>query len=205
MILKPRKLPVKKLRQDNIVPGVIYGKDFPSISIQVDEKELISAYKQFGQSLVFAVELNGKGQRVYIKDLQYELLSNHKITHFDLVRVSKDSLITADIPVIIKGREVIEDKKLFVEFVLQTVKAEYPATMGVANFEFDVSEFDINDAVYVKDIVVEEGINILDNPEQIILIIKEPVMIEDLEGVADKEHEERLDTDAEESQETPLL
>ena len=200
MILKPRNESAKKLRQNNIIPGVIYGKDFPNVSIQVDEKELNSAYKQYGQSIVFAVELEGKSYNVYIKEIQYELLSNHKITHFDLVRVSKDSLITADIPVVVKGRDVIEDQKLFVEIVMQTVKAEYPATMGIANFEFDVSGMDINDAIYVKDIVVEEGINLLDNPEQMILSIKEPVFIEETsDEVTTSEEESISETESQES------
>lgn len=180
MLLELRKASPKVVRQNKMVPGVIYGKNFESTSIKVDEKELHRAYQQYGQSLTFDVELEGKKHQVYIKDVQFELFHSNQIIHFDLMKITGDTLMTADIPVNVHGREEVEARKLFVEMVMQTVPAQYPADKAIASFDFDVTGFEANDAVHIKDIEVEEGVEILAESDQMIFIVKEPTIVEEV-------------------------
>lgn len=198
MLLELRKASPKVVRQNKMVPGVIYGKNFEPSSIKVDEKELHKAYQQYGQSMTFDVELEGKKHQVYIKDVQFELFHHNQITHFDLMKITGDTLITADIPVNVHGREEVEARKLFVEMVMQTIPAQYPADKAIASFDFDVSEFEANDAVFIKDVELEEGIEILTDSEQMIFIVKEPNIVEEV--VSDEEttsEEETKETEEE--------
>lgn len=196
MLLELRKASPKVVRQNKMVPGVIYGKNFEPASIKVDEKELQKAYQQFGQSMTFKVELEGKTHQVYIKDAQFELFHHNQITHFDLMKITGDTLITADIPVVIHGREKVEDRKLFVEMVMQTIPAKYPADKAIASFDFDVTEFDVNDAFFIKDLKLEKGVEILVEEDQMIFIVKEPNIIEQV--VSEEEEAPTLTDETEE-------
>lgn len=199
MLLKLRKDSPKEVRQNKMVPGVIYGNKFETTSIQVDEKELQQAYNDYGQTVTFKVKLGRKNHLVYIKDLQHDLMNANRIIHFDLLKVSEDAVLTANIPVNFIGREIVEGKKLLVNIVQPTVSAQYPAESGVASFDIDISNLDINDAIHVKDLKVDKDIKILDDPEQMILIVKEPtIVVEEEEETETEITEEVVETEEQE-------
>lgn len=198
MLLKLRKDSPKEVRQNKMVPGVIYGNKFETTSIQVDEKELQQAYNDYGQTVTFKVKLGRKNHLVYIKDLQHDLMNANRIIHFDLLKVSEDAVLTANIPVNFIGREIVEGKRLIVNIVLPTVSAQYPAESGVASFDVDISDLDINDAIYVKDLKVDKEIKILDDPEQMILIVKEPTLVVEEEETETETTEEVVETEEQE-------
>lgn len=198
MLLKLRKEQPKVVRRNKMVPGVIYGKQIDPTSIQVDEKELLSSFRENGNTVTFNAKLGRKNHLVLIKDLQFDLMDSGKIIHFDLLKIDEDAVLTAAVPINIIGRDIVEGKKLIVNVASPTINAEYAADKGVASFDIDISHMDIGDSVFVKDIQTQEGITILDDPEQMVLTIREPnvvVLEEEVEAAEGEETSEEQQTE----------
>ena len=56
---------VKKLRQKNILPAVLYGPKIKNLSLQINSKEFENIYKEAGESSLISLEIDpstGSGQ-----------------------------------------------------------------------------------------------------------------------------------------------
>lgn len=176
MKLELRKESVKEVRNANMVPGIVYGKKIDTLVVKVEEKLIKNALNEFGKSKTFKVELDGKTHTVYLKEVQLDAYRGNKIIHFDLQKVSeKDKMIT-HIPVVALHKDAVEKRKLFVQIVSTTIETEYGVGKGITSFDIDVSNFNAGDAVYVKDLVAKasKDLRILEDPEKMVLIVKEP-------------------------------
>ncbi|MFA5470927.1 MAG: 50S ribosomal protein L25 [Acholeplasmataceae bacterium] len=169
--LRTRSL--NEVRKERMIPGVMYGKSIESTSIEVDEKAFKEALAEYGKSMTFKVTLDGKKHNVYIKSVQSNILKPQDIIHFELHRIAKDETVSAQIPVVVHGKEILEKSRLYVQLVLQDIHCEYAPGSGIQHFEFDASEMEMDQAVHVKDIEVPKGITIHEDPEHIVFIVKE--------------------------------
>lgn len=66
----------KRLRRENRLPAVVYGKGYETTSIAVDEKELSTILKTRGESSLINLELEGTAFPVLIKEVQRNTLKN---------------------------------------------------------------------------------------------------------------------------------
>lgn len=199
MKLELRKEPVKEVRAKNMVPGVMYGKAIETQSIMIDERLLKKIYNEFGRSRTFQVQLEGKKHIVYIKDLQIDTYRGNKIMHFDFQKVSETDTMTVAIPVVAVNKEEVEKRKLFVQIVTDAIETEYAVGKGISSYDIDVAEFNAGDAIYIKDLVVPEGLTILEDPEKMVLIVKEPTV--KLEEVTEPTEGEEETEETEETEE----
>ena len=165
---------LKKVRADNLVAGVIYGKKLESTPIQVEYKDFKQHYNEFGKSMTFKATLEGKTHQAYIKEVQLDPLNHQNVLHFDMIKVSATDTITAEIPVYVTNKEHLEAKGVIVQLLVPRVEAEYRVGKGVSNFEVSVEGLDVGDAIYVKDLEVPEDLKILEDPERMIINITEP-------------------------------
>jgi large subunit ribosomal protein L25 len=174
-----RKRSLKEIRAEHLVPGVIYGKSIESTPIEVDEKTLLETLKSYGKNMTFDVTIGRKKHQAYIKHIQSEVLRPNHIIHFELHALAKDETIHASIPVLLIGKEVLENDRLFIQFNIPNIECEYAAGLSVTHFEFDVSKMKAGDQIHVKDLIVPKGIIVHQKEDQVILSVKEGVMIED--------------------------
>lgn len=173
MKLNLRTRSLREVREERMIPGVMYGKSIDSTSVEVDEKAFKDALSEYGKSMTFKVTLDGKKHNVYIKSVQTNILKPQDIIHFELHRIAKDEKVSAQIPVVVHGQEALRKSRLYIQLVLQDINCEYASGSGIQHFEFDASEMEMDQAVHVKDIEVPNGVTIHDDPEQMVFIVKE--------------------------------
>lgn len=176
MKLQARTDHVHKVRNDGFVPGVIYGKKIDSTPIQADGLELRKMYNENGKSKVFDVELGGKKHKVYIKDIQRFTMNSSQIMHFDLQRVTSKDTIHAKVPVTLIGKDGIEKRKLLVVLALHEIPCEFGVGHELTELELDVTDMDVDQAIYIKDLKVPKGVKIDVDPEEMVLVIREGKM-----------------------------
>lgn len=92
--------------------------------------------------------------------------------HFDLMRISTDSLIKAKVAINLIGRDQIEKGSTFIELVTSEIEAEYTVENAIASIDIDVSKLQVGDVIYVKDLIVPENVTILTDPESVVLLLK---------------------------------
>lgn len=121
-----------------------------------------------------------------IKDMQKNAITG-AILHVDFVKVSMSEEIHATIPVTVTG----EAAGVKVGGVLQHPMRELnvkclPGNMP-EHFEVDVTELNIGDSLHVRDLAAIEGVEILNDPEDILVSIVPPAKEEEVAPVEEAE------------------
>ena len=64
------KGPLKSLRNEGKLPGVVYGKDFENTPVFVDYKEFFKIIKKHGETAIIDLEFQGDNIPVMMKEVQ---------------------------------------------------------------------------------------------------------------------------------------
>ncbi len=90
----------KALRKEGQVPGVVYGNG-ENIHFHVKETDLNKLV--FTPEVHFVnIELDGKEHKAIFKEIQFHPVTD-RITHFDLLAVTEDKLVSIALPVKLTG------------------------------------------------------------------------------------------------------
>src|SRR5271170_8288794 len=90
----------KRLRDAGLLPGVVYGHKEAVIPITMHRKEVVTSLNLGAH--VFDLNLDGKSEKVLVKDVQYDHLGT-EVLHVDLARVSLTDKVKVAVPVELKG------------------------------------------------------------------------------------------------------
>jgi len=178
---------VNQLRKNDLVPGVIYGKGIDPTPIQIDSKEITKAFHKYGSSMTFEVTLGKDTHLVYIKDNQTDYLHNYSLTHVDLMKVSETDTITSDIALNFLHRDEVGIAGEVLSINLNEVEVEFTVGKGVSHIDVDLSPLKTKNALYVRDLVLPEGLKINHLPDQIVAnltaVAEEKEEVEEIETV----------------------
>jgi len=195
MKLETRTIKARKLRDKEVVAGVLYGSGFDTVSISAQTNDFLKTYYTYGTSKTFEATLEGKKHIVYIKEVMKDNMKDGVYKHFDLIKVSKDDKLVSKVRVLYLNKEVVKKKGLIINPILDEVEIEYNVGAGVSNVEVDIQELDENGVIKVKDIIAIEGVKVLNDPEDSLVSAsfpKEEVEVDEdvQEGYAPEEVED---------------
>lgn len=188
----------RRLRKQGIVPGVLYGRAEP-IAIAVEARELRRALTgKAGLHSILDVEIDGTGtsHASILKDYQLDKVRGG-VTHVDLQEVRLDRAIHASVTVHLIGgddapgvREGGVLSQPLRELNVEALPLEVPE-----HFDLDVSHMGMGDTLRLSDIVVPEGVVLLDDLDTVAATVtapmreEEPEALEGAEGVEGEEGE----------------
>jgi large subunit ribosomal protein L25 len=156
-----RKKKVSKLRRQGVIPGIVHGKDFEPIHVQVDERTFEQLYrKAHGTSLV-NLELGGKTIQVLIHAVHRDKLRGNPI-HIEFLKVDANRQVTVDVPLVFvgvspgekegKGKVTHEETSIH----LKCSPADIPSEIVV-----DISGIvDKHDVIHASDLKLPEGVSL---------------------------------------------
>jgi large subunit ribosomal protein L25 len=151
----------KRLRRDERIPAVVYGKGTPARALAVSPKDLRGILQsELGRNSLVELDLDdGSTETVLLCDFQYHPLTRD-LLHADFLRVSEDQLVKVDVPFVPFGKP----KGVVAGGVLRVVYHKLPvrclANRIPAKIEHDVTELEMDDSVAVSDVAVPEGVTI---------------------------------------------
>lgn len=187
MNIEKRVLKPAEVRRKGLVPGVIYGKDFPSTPIQVPNLKLVKKIAEVGTSKTFSILLDEKKHIVYVREYQHGFMDPSSYIHFDLVKVSIDDILQSNVSLHFIGKENFTKSSLVFTTNLDEIEVEYNVGSGISYLDLDVTTLTEDTPIYVKDLTVPKGIKVLNDPEQMVCSLSQATIIEDT--VADDEQE----------------
>lgn len=140
---------LNELRNKGLIPGVVYGKNFPTTHVSVDQIDLLKQVREHGRNSLYAIELQGKQQKVLVRDVQRDNLTNH-ILHVDLMAVEENTEIEATVNVTLVGEaEGARDggvlQQLMYEMNITAKAEEIPESI-----EIDITDLQIGDAITIE-------------------------------------------------------
>jgi large subunit ribosomal protein L25 len=179
---------VRKLRREGIMPANIYGKDIPSVSVQVPVKEFEAIFKQVGETGLVDLMLDNKRRPILIKNLQLSYPSRTPI-HADFFQVDLSQKVKAMIPLVVAGeaKAVSDNIGMLLQPVSEIEVEALPEELP-ENIEVNVENLaEIDQQITVGDLSVPEEVTVLTDPGQVVakigeLVVEEPEPEEPAEG-----------------------
>jgi large subunit ribosomal protein L25 len=192
---------VRFLRRQGLTPANLYGHNIKSTALQVDTIQLKHTLAKAGKSSLVALKVDSakRPKMVVIRDIQREPLTGG-LLHVDLYQIKMEERIKIEVSLLFVGEApAIRDRGGILVQNMNSVEVEcLPANMP-HNIEVDLSVLqEIDQAVHVKDISVDEGVTILTDPEQsIIQIARSKVEVEIAEELVAAEAEAEAEAEEE--------
>lgn len=156
------KGPNRRLRADTLVPGVFYNGKGENIAVQVPALPLEKLFAGVGKNTVFNIEIESdRGKTQYpalIWDVQYHPYKR-AFLHVDFYGVDLDKAIVVRVPIEFTG--VSKGVKLGgqLETYRENVRLSGKPLDMPKKITLDVSELEINSAVYVAELTLPEGVS----------------------------------------------
>ncbi|MCR3956057.1 MAG: 50S ribosomal protein L25 [Gudongella sp.] len=170
----------KKMRREKLVPGIVYSKGEETKHVKVDQIDFIKVFRVVGTSSLMELEVDGEILPVIVKTVQRDPVLGDVI-HIDFQKLDMKQKIKITVPVYLLHRDAIKLQPSVLMQMLDTIEIEclpgdIPESVGI-----DVSGMDFETPLYVKDldIMKEESVEVLSDPESIICTLNEPTMEEE--------------------------
>ncbi len=187
------------LRSEGILPGVLYGYETDDIAIQMDNSEFDKIYREAGESTLINLDVeddSGKKKKhtVLIQDTQEHAITND-FTHVDFYQPNLKEKVEVEIPLefIGQSKAVKEEDGTLVKNLSEVTIEALPDKL-IHNIEIDISVLEtFDDVIKVKDLEVPEGVEIMEEDEEVVALVSRPQDIEEElsepieEGVEDVE------------------
>lgn len=194
---------VKVLREQGILPAVLYGPKIKNLSIEIDFKEFENIYKEAGESSLISLEIDNDKFLVLIHEVKKDPLSGKPI-HADFYQPILTEEVEATVPIVFEG-EALAVKELGGTLVREISEIEVKALPKNLPHEIKV---DINglktfdDEILVKDLKLPENVTVERDKNEIVVLVAPPET-EKIEEELEKPIEEKVEEveEAEEKEE----
>ena len=155
---------VSKLRDQGIVPGVVYGADIEPISIQVPVNILEKAYREVGYSNPIFLNVGKKKILAMVKDMEFHPVK-HVIRHVSFHAVNAKEAVIADVPIVLtgEGESAAEKAGLIVIQAMETLEVK-ALPMDLPNELYVSTEklAENGDKILVSEIEIPENVEVVD-------------------------------------------
>jgi len=158
----------KALRKEGQVPGVVYGNG-GNIHFHVKETDLNKLV--FTPEVHFvSIELDGNEHKAIFKEIQFHTVTD-RITHFDLLAVSEDKIISIALPVKLTGSSpgVLNGGKLsqnYRKIKLKALAKDLPEFLSL-----DISELKIGMSIRLGEIEIP-NVTLLGDMRDVVVSVK---------------------------------
>jgi large subunit ribosomal protein L25 len=196
----------RRLRAGGMIPGVLYGGGKKAHPFAVEERELRRVLTgEHGLHAILDVVFDGQktAHHAVLKDYQLDPV-RPKLLHVDLHEVRLDQVIQTQVAVEPVGESPGVKEGGALTLVLREVNVEALPMEVPDRLELDISGMAIGDSLRVSDISAPEGVELLDDPESVVVTVTPPTKVEEPEVEEEEEElegEEALEGEAEEGEE----
>jgi len=159
----------RRLRGKGLVPGVIYGHKEAVVPVTLPKKELVTHLHKGVH--VFDVGLDGRSEKVLVKDVQYDHLGID-VLHVDFARVSLDEKVEVTVPLELRGTPKGEADGGVLQQIVSDLEVECVVTDIPEVIRHNVSEMAVDDVLHVGDLKLPPGVRALQDPEVIVATVK---------------------------------
>ncbi len=190
-VTRPPQSP-NALRKKALIPAVMYGHGVPTLSIAVDRGAFQRVWKSAGESSLIDLTLDeGVPVKAIIHDLQFDPRTND-VTHIDFHQVKMTEKVQVDVELAFIGEApaVKELGGMLVKVHTSLSVEGLPADL-VKEVSVDVSSLaTFDDAIHVRDLVLPKGLEVLAQPDDVIVSVERPRTEEELASLTETVEED---------------
>ena len=195
----------RRLREQGLIPGVLYGNGDKAHPFSIEERELRRALTgDHGLHAILDVVLEGqqKAHHAVVKEYQLDPV-RARLLHIDLHEVRLDQAIQTNVVVELVGEAAGQKEGGVLSQINREVRVEALPMEVPDHVDLDVSSLMIGDSLRLTDLRVPEGVTLLDDPETVLATVSPPTKIEEPEPeeVEGEEGEEGVEGEVPEGEE----
>lgn len=161
----------RQLRREGKIPGIVYGKGFPSTAVSINQRELLKSVEGSQNSLI---TLKGEdvlnGAVVIVATMLRDSIKGTP-RHVDLHKVNMDEKVRVEVKIRLNGTAKGVKDGGMLEFVKHSIEIECLPALIPAYIEVDVTELTIGHSIHLSEIQLPANIKLIDDPKASIVSI----------------------------------
>ncbi|MGH2698718.1 MAG: 50S ribosomal protein L25 [Actinomycetota bacterium] len=202
------KGPARQTRREGRVPATLYGRGVKPQSIDVNRRDLITAFHtDAGMNVLLELRIDGGTTLAIARELQRDPVKG-TLLHADFVAVDRTQKIEVEVPLHLVGESVGVKSGGVLEQPHFTLHVRCTVTDVPDGIDADISALEIGDALRVADLPPVANYTILNDPDEPLAIVAAPISEEELEAMeaeagVEQEAPEMVGEEAEEGEAPP--
>lgn len=176
------------LRRQGITPIHLFGHNLKSLALQCNTAQIQHIIAQAGMTrlISFEIENDKQPRSVFIREIQRDEISK-QLLHVDLYQVKKGEKIAVDVPIVLVGEApAMKEKGRILTHGVTSLSIECLPDSVPPQIEVDLSSLkEVEQAIYVKDIVLSPDITVYTDSDQLVVKISKAVVEKVEEVVAE--------------------
>lgn len=182
---------IKQVRRQGFVPAVIYGKDAQPVTVKLDKKVFEKIRRaHMGESVVYHLDVFDGDARlsdcsVIVKEEQHHPVTD-EIIHVDFNVISLTQEIAVKVGLVAKGDAPgVKKNHGSLEHHMWDLEVICLPMNIPQHIDVDISALEIGDSVFVKDLVLPEGVRTKEDLDAVVCTVIPPMREEEPGAVAE--------------------
>ncbi|WP_374024752.1 50S ribosomal protein L25/general stress protein Ctc [Mycobacterium sp. HNNTM2301] len=189
----------RRARREGKIPAVLYGHGSDPQHLELPGHDFAAVLRHAGTNAVLTLDIDGKEQLALTKALDIHPI-RRTIEHADLLVVRRGEKVVVEVTVIVEGDPVpgalVTQEANAIEIEAEALSIPEQLTVSVEGVEEGTQ-------ITAGQIELPRGVNLISDPETLVVNVVTAPTAEDLEGEAAQEEAETAEAeDAGEPQET---
>ncbi|HVE26005.1 MAG TPA: 50S ribosomal protein L25/general stress protein Ctc [Sporichthya sp.] len=155
----------RRTRREHKIPGVLYGHGNEPRHISLPGHDLMLALKT--QNVLLNITIEGKSELALPKDIQRDKVRG-TLEHVDLLVVRRGEKVKVDVAVHVVGDPAAD---ALVNLELNALEVMAEATHIPTGFDIDITGRPIGSQILAKEIVLPAGVELVTDPEHLVVNI----------------------------------
>jgi len=174
----------RKIRQGGHVPGIIYGHGRAPQALAINTRELERLLSQVNAaSTIIELSFDGSTARTLIREIQRHPFKR-SILHVDFQELVAGEKVTVSVPLRFIGTaEGVRNAGGILEEVMHQLHIRVDPSAIPDHIDVDVTNVTIGHSLHVGDIVLPEGVTVLDDADATICVVAVPRAIAETPAV----------------------
>lgn len=166
---------LNKMKRDNYIPGVVYGKGQEAVPLFFEGRELNRIFERHGSKGLFSLQIEGEKspKMALIRELQKHPVSG-KVIHVDFLSVNMNEKIHSTVSIIITGEQEIINNGGIPQLGAKEVEVLCLPRDLPESFTIDGSALGIGHKIAAADLKMPEGVELASDPETILITVLAP-------------------------------
>ncbi len=158
--------PVRRLRADGLIPGVVYGEGVSPVPVSVNAKEFRTAVSgEQGLNTLIELDADGHTYLVMAREIQRHPVRG-TVAHVDFQVVDPNKSVTVEVPLHMVG-DAVEVRHADFEVDQQMFALHVAARPDLipTHVDVDISQLKAGSAIRVGDLVLPDGVTAVQDHE----------------------------------------
>lgn len=169
----------RKLRAAGRIPGIIYGHARAPQALSLNTRDFMHLLEKVSYATtVFELEVGGTTSNALIREIQRHPFKK-EILHVDFQELVAGEKVTVRVPIVYIGASIGVKEGGIIDQIMHELEIHVDPMQIPNHLDVDITELGIGRSLHVSDLVVPDGIEVLDNVDATICTCAAPKAAEE--------------------------